>query len=273
MNEKKNRPVTTLPEKHSPEISQDQLEEIQFPELSKDQFKIGDRAFRIRALPWKWERVFRKACMPILESELKPFERAIYMFTSDLAIVKEDLGFTRSFTESETDVDAHLTHCVNIMCMSQDAKIMELAAKGQEVPLELQLQLEAGYRILIDNCEEWPEGGARNCLREIVRKQCEKMKLVQTLGESLIARLEELSALTGMKSQFDSLKRDLSKQASEFMAKAGKIAGIPDKSSSQSTGSGSAKKQVETPSKPLSLNPEPETRKEESQKLAEKASA
>lgn len=267
MNAKKQRPVTTLQEKTSPELSQDQLEEIQIPELSKDQFTIQDRHFRIRVMPWKWERVFRKACMPILESELKPFERAIYMFASDLSIVKEDLGFTKAFTDSETDVDLHLTRCVNIMCMSQDPEVMKLASAGQEIPLQLQLELEAKYIALIDYCEEWPGDNARNYLREVVRKQCEKMKLVQTLGESLIARLEELSALTGMKNQFDSLKQDLSRQARDFMTRAGKVAGIPDKSSSQSTGNGSAIKPVETPLK------KPNPTAEESPKLAEEASA
>lgn len=267
MDEKKRKSVTSPVAIKPPELSQDQLDEINFPELSKDLFNIADKSFRIRVMPWKWERVFRKACMPILESELKPFERAIYMFASELSLVKEDLGFTHSFTESEIDIDSQLTTCVMIMCMSQDPEILKLGAEGQEIPLELQMRLEKQYISQIDNAEEWPGGSARHYLREIVRKQCEKMQLVQKLGESLIARFGELSALTGTKGQFDSLKRGFSRQAEAFMEKAGRIAGIPAKSSSQSTDSGLATKPPETQSKQQSPPPNPE----ENPELVEKA--
>lgn len=263
MDEKKVKPATLKAVGKSPELSQDQLDEINFPELSKDQFHIGKQHFRIRVMPWKWERVFRKACLPIMESELKPFERAIYLFASELAVVKEDLGLTHSFTESEIDVDAHLTTCVMIICMSQDPEILKLAAEGQEIPLELQMRLEKEYVSKIEYTGDWPGGSARDYLRQVVKTQCEKMQLVQTLSKSLIGRLEELSTLTGMRPQFDSLKRGFSQQLQSFMEKAGRDAGIPASLSTESTGNGSATKPPETPSK----TPSPE----ESPELVEKA--
>lgn len=260
MNDKKRKPaVVSAPERT---LTQDQLDEIHFPELSKDQFTIAGKNFRVRALVWKWERVFRKAVIPIVESEFKPFERAIYMFASELAIVKEDLGFTSSFTESEIDVDMHLTNCVSIICLSQDPEILQMAAEGQEVPLELQMKLEKKYIIMIENADDFPGGSARNYLREIVRKQCEKMNLVQILGESLIARFGELSALAGTKSQFDSLKQGFTQQARKFIEKAGRVAGIQANLSSQSTETGLVTNSPETPPKTL------ETKVEETQAVA-----
>ncbi len=253
MNDRKRKSAVSPVATEQPQLSSDQLDEIHFPDLSKDQFRIGGQTFRIRIMPWRWERIFRKACMPIVESELKPFERAIYMFASDLSIVKEDLGFTHSFTESEIDADLYLTQCVTIMCLSQDPEILKLATSGQEIPIQLQMSLEAKYTAMIENSNEWPGGSARSYLREVVRKQCEKMDLVQTLGKSLMRRFEELSELAGTKSQFDSLKLGFSQQVQKFMGKAGSVVGTPARSSSLSTDNGSATKPVETPSNDSTL--------------------
>jgi len=261
MNATKRTSVSPRPKKTSATLTDDQVDEILFPDLSTDQFKLIDfknqpHTFRIRVLGWRWERIFRKACMPIVETELKPFERVIYMFATKMDVMKDDLELTHSFTQSEVDADIHLTNCVLLICVSQDPEILNLAAQGQEIPLELELRLQNKYRAMIENGTEWPGGSARNYLREIVRKQCEKLKMVQTLGESLMARFGEISTLTGTRSTFDSLKAGFMQQATSFMEKAGKAAGIPAKSSTPSMDSGSATNPAEE--KQIDLVPEVE---------------
>jgi hypothetical protein len=247
MNEKKTAVAISKSAKAKPTISADQLEEILFPELSADEFSFNEKKFAIRILPWKWDAIFRRHALPIITEELKPFERALQVFTTNSYIVLEDLGIAKSAGRSEIEGDNYLTNCIVTICMSQDPEMLKAAAEGRELDKETLLKLETRYRVMVDNYAA-PDGRTRLYLREIVRKQAEKQKLVQTLGESLIARLGELSELTGTKSTFDSLKRDFTRLARSFMEKAGKAVETLDSSSSLSMASGFESRPLEKPS-------------------------
>lgn len=241
---KKSKSVTEInPTKNQPlELSDAQVEEILFPDLAEDKFTLGERTFRIRVLNFRWEKLFRRSAMPIIEQELKPFERLLLLFAAGVDPAIGDLGISRSIGQSEVDVDLFLTNSVVTICMSQDPEIMAGQAQGIELNIEKQQEIEKRYHNLVENLEEVPGGGGpRQYLREITRKQVEKLKMVQTLGESLMARFAEAGTLLGAKEQFDSLKRGFSQQVQKFTEKVGKTEEMSASLSSPSMENGSAK--------------------------------
>lgn len=244
--------TTSIDKAAPPNITHDQIAEVMFPELSKDTFKINETTYRIRVLPYKFEQMFRRAAMPILEAELKPIERAIFSLSTDQAMITNDLKITESISKSEVDADVFLLNAVLVICLSQDPLIVKNASEGRETTADAMMKIEKTYKIRLDNLEVEPS--TRAYFREIVRKQSEKMKLVQLLGESLMARCAETSSLVGVRSQFDSLKQDFTRQVSKFLEKAGKVVGVSASSFSPSTATGSETNQTEEqPKKPEQL--------------------
>jgi hypothetical protein len=216
-------------------ISDAQIDEIIFPDLSEDKFSLGDKSFRIRVLNFRWEKLFRRAAMPIIEQELKPFERMLLLFAAGVDPMVGDLGITRSIGQSEIDVDIFLTNSVVCMCMSQDPEILADQAQGIEMTVDKQQVIEKKYHNMVENLEDVPGGGGpRQYLREVVRKQVEKLKMVQSLGESLMARFAETGTLLGAKDQFDSLKQGFSQQVRKFTEKVGNAVATSANSSTPS---------------------------------------
>lgn len=224
-------------------LTEAQIDEIIFPDLSQDEFTLGDKSYRIRVLNFRWEKLFRRQYAPITAEELKPFERLILLMASDIIEpMGGDLGLARSIANSEVEVDAYLTNCIIIICLSQDPEHVAANKNGDELPLDKQKQIEKRYRTIIENLDEVPGGGGpRHYLRSIVRIQAEKQKLVQDLGESLMARFAETGVLLGAKEQFDSLKQGFTRSVQKVLEKAGKTEKMLASLSSPSTESGSAK--------------------------------
>lgn len=222
-----------------PSLTSDEVNEILLPDLSADSFKIADREFSLRVLPWRWELEFRRHALPILTEEMKPFERALQVFKTNAGLLVSELGIAAATGKSELDGDSYVTKAVIIICLSQDADIRKAAAKGEEVPNTKIQSLEKKYRVMIENLE-LPNGDNRNFLREIVRKQMDKLNMLQKLGESLMARLADMARLSGMsQEEFVSLRRDFMQQLRSFMAKDGNTDATSASSFSQSTANGS----------------------------------
>jgi len=233
-----------------------------FPDLSNDRFKIADREFSIRVLPYKFEQMFRRSAMPIIEAELKPIERAVVFFTSDEKLITPDAKLTESFAQSELNADIWLTNCLIVMCISQDERWLKAGAEGKELTRDEQLKIESEYRSMIEY-GTWPEEvtSPRAYMRAVVRKQQDKLKMVQRLGESLMARCEDMASLTGTKGQFDLLKQGFTQRVSKFLGKAGSLVGASANSPSPSTAVGS-----ETPKPDASpKTPQPERNKDEAE--------
>lgn len=239
----------TLKHPEAKSLTDYQLDEIIFPDLSQDKFTLNGQDFRIRVLNYRWEKIFRRQAMNIQAEELKPFERLLLVLAgAEDATKMKDLGLAQSIALSEVEVDAHLTNCVVVMCLSQDPAHIATENDGIEMSLKEQTALEIKYRLMVENLREVPGGGGpRQYLRAIVRKQSDKLKLVQDLGESLMARFEEAGTLLGAKEQFDSLKQGFIHSVRKFTEKAGKIVKTSDSLSSPSTESGSEK--LPTPKK------------------------
>lgn len=218
----------------SPELKPSELNEILFPELSKDSFKLLDNEYRIRVLPWKWEIAFRDAVLPIVEHEFKPFEKVIYAFSTELHLLKEDMQITETIIDTERKVDAYLTRAVAIICVSQDEETLRRAAVGEEMPMDVQAKLEKKYRIMIENAPDMVPS-PRIYLREIVRAQMAKHEMVQRLGESLMARFDEFARLAGQKETFDSLKQTFTLQVRNYMDLVGSRVSTLASSSTQPT--------------------------------------
>lgn len=214
-------PAQAPPETPETKITDQEVEEILYPELSKDRFTLMGREYSIRVLPWKWERAFRAAALPLIEQEFKPFEKIMYSYATELHMLKEDMALTESFIDTEKSVDSFLTAAVVVICVAQDAEVLKHAAAGTELPLDLITRLETKYRIFIENAPDL-QPSPRLYLREIVRKQMEKHEMVQRLGESLMARLGECASLAGARKDFDSLRADFMQQARSFLASVGK---------------------------------------------------
>src|ERR1035437_1111587 len=231
------------------DLSPDQVEEVMFPELSKDKFHLGDQVFRIRVMPYKFETMFRKATMPILESELKPIEKAIVAFTTDQALYQGDMRITEAITKSELDADIFLINAMIVICLSQDAEFVAAASSGVEFPADAQMKIELRYRKLLEYSENLGPS-PRNYFREVIRKQADKHQMVQILGESLMARCAEVSSLMGKRHEFDSRKQDFSRQAQKFLEKAGKAVGPLASLFSPSTETGPETNQ---PAEPLKI--------------------
>jgi hypothetical protein len=234
-------PSPINPTVKKPTITEAQVDEIIFPDLSEDKFTLADTSYRIRVLNFRWEKMFRRAAMPIIEQELKPFERMLLLFAAGVDPLIGDLGIARSIGQSEVDVDIFLTNAVVCICMSQDPEILLVQAQGVEMTVQKQEEIEKKYHRIVETLEEVPGGGGpRQYLREITRKQVEKLKMVQTLGESLMARFAEAGTLLGAKNQFDSLKLAFSQQVRKFTEKAGNVVETSANSSTPSTENGSA---------------------------------
>lgn len=255
MPETKRKPkVVPAPEKQ--DLTNSEVEEILIPELSQDTFTIGERTFAIRVLPYKFEQMFRRHAIPILEMEMKPVEKAIINFATDQVKYTNDLKITESLLKSEVDADQYLTNAVICICLSQDERWLKAAQKGVELPLEQRTKIETEYRVLIDMSTDYPTESPRHYLREVVRKQADKMKLSQRLGESLMARLAEVSSLMGSEARekFDSQKQDFMQQVLTFMEKAGKRVEASVSSSTPSMGTGSGTNRTEEHWKSGKLN-------------------
>jgi hypothetical protein len=255
---KKKSPAVVKPLPQKQDVTSDEINEIIFPDLSREEFSIGSRKFRIRPLSLKFEQMFRRSTMPIIEAEIKPIEKAIFIFTTDQALITNDLKITESIMQSEINADVYITNAVVVLCMSQDARILKAIADGVELPLEEQLKIEKEYRLMIDNCDEWPSGSGRHYLREVIRKQSDKLKMVQLVGESLMARFAEVSSLVGERKRFDSLKLDFTQRAQNFLEKVGSRVGASANLFSPSTGTGSETNQIAEQQKPPNSPPEKE---------------
>lgn len=238
-------------------LTQDEINEVLFPEMSADEFCIGSRKFRIRCLPYKFEQMFRKHAMPIIQAEFKPIERIIFSYTTKEALITNDLHITESIGKSEIDADVYLLNAMIVICLSQDKRILEAQASGTEVPLDEMAAIEKNYRIMIEMAEKWPTESPRHYIRDVVRRQSDKMKLVQSLGESLMARCEEAAKLVGMNETFSTLKQGFTERALSFLGKAGNAAGIPGNSFLPSTVTGSETSQPAAPSKNSGATQEP----------------
>jgi hypothetical protein len=253
----------------TPELSDSEVSEILFPELSEDKFNLGDKDFSIRVLPWKWEMNFRRFAVPIITEELKVFERAAIAFATNQQFYQSDIGIAAAAGKGEIEGDSYLNNAVITICLSQENKIREAAARGKELTKPELDSIERKYRVLLDELII-PDGNTRLYLREIVRRQSDKHKLLEKLGESLMARLEDMTRLLGMQDQTEvvSLKRDFTRQLRSFIAKAGSTVATVDKSSSQSTASGSEKPPSEK-SLTLSETNQTETQEEEAVPVGE----
>lgn len=229
--------VTSIPSANRQDLTEEQLREVIQPEVSRDSFQISGKTFRLRVLPWKWEQAFRNKVMPLLATEMKPFEKIIYFFSTELSLIKEDAQFTEAAIGSELNADVHLTDAVAIICMSQDEAVQQAAKEGIEMPLDQEMAIEKKYRLMIQNAEM--ESSPRIFLRNVVRQQMQKQKLVETLGESLMVRLDEFAKMTGTTQTFDSVKRAFTKQVSDYLARIGQPASTSEKSSLPSTESSS----------------------------------
>src|ERR1043165_1628660 len=121
--------------------SEAQLEQILHPELDQDKFTIAERAFRLRVLPWAWERRWRKYALPLLESELKPVETLLTALATGLHVVKTDLQVVESVLRSEMTCDELLTMAVATICISQDPLVLQRAASGVPLTIDEEITL------------------------------------------------------------------------------------------------------------------------------------
>lgn len=258
MPETKTKPSVVQPRKtetKAEQINDSTVHEVLFPETTADFFEIGERKFRIQFMPYKFEQLFRRYAMPILEAEFKPIEKAVFSYTTNQSLITNDLKVTESLFRSELDADAYLPNAMVVICMSQDPRILEAAANGQETPADEWIKIDREYRLLIDYNKKWPAKSPRHYMRDVVRKQSDKLDLMQTLGESLMARCGEAAKLMGVAGEYDSLRLAFTQQVSKFMEKAGKLAGVPGNSFLPSTDNGSETNQRAEPSRSSEIAP------------------
>ena len=218
-----------------PEITEKQIDEILIPELSEDKFTIAGKRFRIRVLAWRWERQFRYVVMPILQREVKPFEKAIYSVSTENHLRTGDIGITEAAFESEREVDLYLNQAVAVICLSQDPEIMSLLAAGQELPTDVETKKLRQYQAMIDNADDM-RPSPRVFLRAVVQKQMEKHEMVQRLGESLMARFDEFARLAGIAPNLSGLKQAFMQQARSYLDSAGQAVSTLGNSSTPATG-------------------------------------
>jgi hypothetical protein len=221
-------------------ITEEQVQEINFPELSNDKFSINDKEYAIRVLPWKWEMLFRKHTMPLMEAEFKPIEKLIFTFQSESYLVDKDLGITESIFASEALADECITKGVAVICISQDPTVRARAANGEELLATEYQALEKKYRVMIENAEELLPS-PRAFLREVITRQMEKQKMVQALGESVLTRFENFAGLVGTdKNAMSSLRALFMQQVRSILENAGQVAQTLVKSSGLPTDGSSA---------------------------------
>jgi hypothetical protein len=231
--------VREIPKPREISITEDQINEINFPELSQDIFKVGDREFAIRVLPWKWEMLFRKHAMPLMEAEFKPIEKMIYSFQAELYLTDKDLGITESVFASEMQADECITKSLAIVCVSQDEIVRKKASAGEEITAVEYQALEKKYRVMLENAEGI-DPSPRVYYRAVLAKQMEKQRMVQALGESVLTRLENFAGLVGTdKASISSLKVLFMQRVRSVLERAGHLAqtlvnssGLPTEDSS-----------------------------------------
>jgi hypothetical protein len=158
------------------------LEEAVNPDLVEwESFKVGDRTFQIRPLPFKWDKVYRSYAMPILGAELKPLETLMAALSGSQLAVGANQLVTQALIESELEIDLNLARAAGAICASQDEQSKNATDKKARA-------------------EHWANQVdvlTRYELTEIVRKQSDVQKDLQRLGESLRKRFERLASLTG----------------------------------------------------------------------------
>lgn len=217
-------------EKPIPEVTDGQVEEILHPEFSSDIFKIEDKTFSIRVLPYKWEMQFRKYALPLLQAEYKPIEQAIFNFRTERHLTDKDLHITESIMDAQAIADEQILKAVATICVSQDDGVKAKAAAGEELTAAELLLLEKRYSIMIENAEI--PGSAREYLRGIITVQMDKQQMVQNLGEDLLARLEQFVGLAGAQpGSIRSLRQLFMQQVRNALEQAGQAASTWAKSS------------------------------------------
>jgi hypothetical protein len=246
--------------KAKPVLTEEELDEIIFPDISPETYTLADVVYRIRVLPWRWEKKFRKAVMPLIAQEVKPLEKIIHIFAMERQFIDEDLHLTESILDTEQGGDQFLTQAVVVICMSQDDQILAYVGKGQEIPANVEAKIETKYRLLIENTPDLLPS-PRVFLREIVRSQMRKHEMVQRLGESCLARLLESATLVGEKQSFSSLKAAFSQRVRSYLELDGNAesilasSSIPPTASSAGTSSKNQKPMAHPPSVPAESDP------------------
>jgi len=171
-----------MPEKTEEAKLTQALEEAVNPDLVEwESFKVGDRAFQIRPLAFKWDKVYRSYAMPILGAELKPLETLMAALSGSQLAVGASQLVTQALIESELEIDLNLARAVGAICASQDEQSKSATDKKARA-------------------EHWAnlvDALSRHELTEIVRKQSDVQKDLQRLGESLAGRFKRLASLTG----------------------------------------------------------------------------
>ena len=248
-----------------PELTPENMDTVLYPELDRDTFRIAGQTWALRVLPWRWEMEFRKSAQRILEAEMKPFERIIYGITSQMHLVAGDMKVTEALTQSELDADLHLVPAVVTIMLSQDEELKKYLAKGDPPPPDLMPALEKKYTALIEYADdiECP----RRYLREIVSRQMQKQRLVESMGERLAGRLQEFASLAGLTTDFAGLKRDFMQLVRSGLAKATRGARTSVSASGPSTGTSRTTSSPTSPAALAGLTPAGQKVAEDLEKL------
>jgi len=182
-------------------------------------FRVGEREFQIRPLPFKWDRLFREHAMPIIGAELKPVEVLLTAIVGQAAAYTTEVGVIRSLVQSELEADEHLAPAVAAICASQaDASVTDKRKAVEKWTA---------------NCESIL---TRYELRAVLDKQVAVQKDVDRLGESLRTRFTTLGRLVGKNLDFGSLLLGSIVPQPKPSAPGGTSASTSSNSSGSSTG-------------------------------------
>ena len=173
------------------EATEEQIAQAVYPELAAaEHVSVGGKKIEIKPFKRRWQALFRQAALPFFRPEITATEEIQKAFADGTADFKSIGGL---LVDSELESDAALDRAAAIVLAAQIA--------GAEMRVEETIAEQTAWL-----------GGAATTeeMRELVERQAERERLIESVGERLPARLVRSARLAGDPTMtVDSIKRRL----------------------------------------------------------------